>query len=234
MRFLETIAWTLGLALALLYAAARVGAEQERAAGIEAFHAASTAPASSSLTGSDPAPEESTPIDQSLWSPQRVAAYFEAAAQPGAPLGLLQIPSVDLRVPVFAGTSELNLNRGAAHIEGTAPLGPDGNVGIAAHRDGFFRALGRLSLDAALHLQTAAGTFRYRVVDIQIVTPEDVHVLEPTEVASVTLVTCYPFHFLGSAPERYIVRAELDGESPPLVSPRGVRHSATRQTRSEP
>src|SRR5690606_37126029 len=105
----------------------------------------------------------------------------------------------------YPGASELNLNRGAAHIEGTAPPGAAGNVGIAAHRDGFFRGLESLHIDAEVLLEVDAQIFRYRVVEIRIVEPTDVHVLAPTEVSSVTLVTCYPFYFAGNAPERYIV-----------------------------
>lgn len=165
-----------------------------------------------------PATASTAGVDQSLWSEKRARAFAEAVTRPGLPVGALLIPSIGLEVPVYSGASELNLNRGAAHIEGTSPLGADGNVGIAAHRDGFFRALESLHLDADVILDVGARTVRYRVVDIRIVKPTEVHVLAPTATPSVTLVTCYPFYFLGNAPERYIVRAELADSSDGLAA----------------
>ncbi|MBN1239510.1 MAG: class D sortase, partial [Gammaproteobacteria bacterium] len=168
-------------------------------------------PGSSSNTLHSAAPSAATDtgVDQSLWSEKRAREYAEAAARPGVPAGALLIPAIGLEVPIYPGTTELNLNRGAAHIEGTSPLGADGNAGVAAHRDGFFRRLGSLHIDSEVILEVDAQTMRYRVVDISIVDPTDVHVLAPTATPSVTLVTCYPFYFAGNAPERYIVRAEL-------------------------
>jgi sortase A len=141
-----------------------------------------------------------------LWSEQRVAAF---GANAGPPEGVLTIPSLQLEVPVYSGTSDINLNRGAGHIEGTAPLSDVGNIGIAAHRDGFFRKLKDIAIGDEVALEVRGRTLRYRVVDISIVMPSDVHVIAPTEIPSVTLVTCYPFYFVGAAPQRYIVRAEL-------------------------
>jgi sortase A len=185
--------------------------------------AVSEAPAHGAAVSEAPAEEQLAAVDQSLWSEKRSAAFAEAMAHPGAPVGALSIPSIRLEVPVYSGTSELNLNRGAAHIEGTSPLGADGNVGIAAHRDGFFRGLESLHMDADVLLEVDSRTVRYRVVDIRIVEPTEVHVLAPTDTPSITLVTCYPFYFIGNAPERYIVRAELVGSAGGLGVP------ATRQ-----
>ena len=236
MRWVEATAWTLGALLALVYATARIAAEQERAAGIEAFYveAAATPVAAPPTPSSEELEAPPAHVDQSLWSAERIAAFAAAAAEPGVPRAVLRIPSLDLAVPVFAGTSELNLNRGAGHIEGTAPLGrgflergrtesqieppPDGNIGIAAHRDGFFRPLEHIVLDAELVLETRGRTLRYSVTDIAVVEPTDVHVLEPTATPTLTLVTCYPFYFLGSAPKRYIVRAELAAALPPAAA----------------
>src|SRR5690606_8227506 len=130
----------------------------------------------------------------SLWSEKRAREYAQAMTRPGRPTAALRIPSIGVEVPVYPGASELNLNRGAAHIDGTAPLGTEGNTGIAAHRDGFFRRLESLHIDADVFLEVDARTLRYRVVEIRIVEPADVHVLSPTEKPSVTLVTCYPFY----------------------------------------
>jgi len=196
-RWVEMGAWTLGVALLCLYAGARFWSEHAREDGIEAFRDA-----------------RNQAVDQSLWSNRRVIAFAESAAAPGVPEGLLRIPSVQLEVPVFAGTSEINLNRGAGRIEGTAALSPDGNIGIAAHRDGFFRKLKDVGISGEIFVDVDDRTLRYRIVDISIVDPSDVHVLAATEIPSVTLVTCYPFYFLGNAPQRYIVRAELAAALP--------------------
>jgi len=124
------------------------------------------------------------------------------------PLAVLRIPSIDLEVAVLAGTSELVLNRGVGHITGTPLPGDGGNVGIAGHRDGYFRGLKDIAEGDEIEMITLTGLERYAITDLFIVEPPDVWVLEPTEVPSITLVTCYPFYFVGSAPQRFIVRAE--------------------------
>jgi sortase A len=110
-------------------------------------------------------------------------------------------------VPVLEGTDELTLNRAVGHIEDTARPGVDGNAGIAGHRDGFFRGLMNLVAGDAIELESLDGTESYRIERTWIVNPDDVSVLDPTPGRSLTLVTCYPFYFIGSAPQRYIVRA---------------------------
>lgn len=151
------------------------------------------------------------PPDQSMWSVQRQAGYRESLSEElEAPPGVLEIPSLKLTVPIFAGTSELELNRGVGWIEGTAMPGEDGNVGLAGHRDGYFRRLKDLKLGDAIEVQSANRTMRYRVSSLEVVEPTDVSVLDPTDVPSITLVTCYPFYYVGSAPQRYIVKGTLD------------------------
>lgn len=214
-RSIERWAWITGIASVCVYAMAHVWFEHERVAGIEAFRAAQS---SAVAPNAEPARAESaTPYtaeaDQSLWSQQRIKAFAANAAAPEMPEAVLRIAALQLDVPIYSGTSEVNLNRGAAHIEGTATLSHSGNIGIAAHRDGFFRKLKDIAIDDEIDLDVGERTLRYRVVDIRVVSPTDVHVLAPTETPSLTLVTCYPFYFLGSAPERYIVRAELTPES---------------------
>jgi sortase A len=108
---------------------------------------------------------------------------------------------------VLPGTDEFVLNRGVGHIEDTARPGAEGNCGIAGHRDGFFRGLKDIALGDAIELETLDGRQMYHVERRWIVDPEDVSVLDPTPVRSLTLVTCYPFYFIGSAPQRFIVRA---------------------------
>jgi sortase A len=143
-----------------------------------------------------------------LWSPGRVTAY-KAALQREAPrtLAILRIPRLELEVPVYDGTTDEVLDLAAGRIEDTALPGTPGNVGIAAHRDGFFRVLKDLKEGDALVLDTPVATEEYRVEWIRITTPDDVSVIGPTAGPAVTLVGCYPFYFSGSAPQRFIVRA---------------------------
>jgi len=151
--------------------------------------------------------EAGTP-DQSLWSPQRVSAYRNALAGPAAaPTAVLRIPKIRLEVPVLPGTDDRTLDRAVGHIEGTAQPGADGNLGIAGHRDGFFRGLKDIALGDAIELDTLQGKDVYHVERIWIVDPDDVSVLDPTPDRVLTLVTCYPFYYVGSAPRRFIVRA---------------------------
>jgi sortase A len=110
---------------------------------------------------------------------------------------------------VLDGTDALTLNHAAGRIEGTALPGRPGNIGIAAHRDSFFRNLGKLRSGDLIELETAAGTTTYVVDRTQIVEPTNVAVLDPRPASSITLVTCYPFGYLGKAPQRYIVTASL-------------------------
>jgi len=148
------------------------------------------------------------PADTRLWSPERIRAYEESRKQEApAPLAVMRVPKIGLEVAVLDGTDDVTLNRAVGHIEDTARPGEPGNVGIAGHRDGFFRGLKDIARGDSIELETAASTAIYLVQDIRIVRPEDVDVLDPTSEPTLTLVTCYPFYFVGSAPQRYIVRA---------------------------
>jgi sortase A len=212
-KYLELSIWGVGLALILFWAGARAWSEHARATGIQAFR-------DDQLVGARVQPSHFTghvSVDQSLWSKARTAAYANSSFA-SMPEAILRIPSIQLEVPVYAGTSELNLNRGAAHIEGTSTRLQAGNIGIAGHRDGFFRSLKHIRIGADIYLEVARKSTRYRVVDLSIVMPSDMSPLAPTEVPSITLVTCYPFYFVGSAPKRYIVRAELIEPIPGTVA----------------
>jgi len=145
------------------------------------------------------------------WSAQRIRAFQQAeAAAGGTPaIGRLEIPSLDMAVMVLDGTDEMTLNRAVGRIEGTALPGEVGNLGIAGHRDGWFRALRKLIPGDEIFLRTLDGRYRYRVEEIEIVEPSETAVLAPTDAARLTLVTCYPFYWAGSAPQRYIVKAQL-------------------------
>lgn len=159
---------------------------------------------------------DATSPDQSLWSPARVEDYKASLEiDKRLPEALLRIPQLDLVVPVLTGTDEVTLNRAVGRIPGTALVDAVGNLGIAGHRDGFFRGLKDIGEGARIELVTLRETRHYRVSDIWIVEPDDVSVLQQTEDSSITLVTCYPFYFVGHAPQRYIVRAVLEDE--PLI-----------------
>ena len=109
---------------------------------------------------------------------------------------------------VVEGTTTSTLRRAAGHIASTGMPGLPGNVGIAAHRDTFFRPLRNIRKDDIITLTTVGAEYRYRVVSMKVVDPGDVSVLNPSDDEILTLVTCYPFYFVGSAPERFVVRAE--------------------------
>ncbi len=145
--------------------------------------------------------------DQSLWSPDRIDV-FTAEADPAAAIGILRVPSLELNAPVFFGALDEELDRGPGWIRGTSPLGTGGNVGIAGHRDGFFRVLKDIEIGDTIEVVGLEGETTYRVTHTWIVDPDDVFVLDPTDSAALTLVTCYPFYFVGHAPNRFIVRAE--------------------------
>ena len=132
-----------------------------------------------------------------------------AAPERGTVIGRIDIPSLQISTPVLEGTDDETLRRGSGHIEDTPFPGEPGNIGIAGHRDTIFRPLRRLRIGDVLNLATSDHVYRYRVAKTMIVGPGDVYVLDPTTDPTLTLVTCYPFDFIGHAPKRYIVRAEL-------------------------
>jgi sortase A len=193
----EVVSWTFGVTAltvwALMIGSGRIAAHQ----ALQQF--ASLAADGLVVAG---------PPDQRLWSPERVRAWLDThnRAAP-APLAVLRIPRIPLEVAVLEGADEWTLNRAVGHIEDTALPGAEGNVGIAGHRDGFFRGLKDTQPGDVLEIETITGIDFYRVERIWIVEPDEVSVLDPTPARSVTLVTCYPFYFIGSAPQRFIVRA---------------------------
>lgn len=147
-----------------------------------------------------------------------LAALIQAESQHNAPppttlikegdvLGRIEIPRLGMMVAILQGTSSKTLQLGVGHIQGTALPGEPGNIGIAGHRDTYFRSLKDIQVSDRIQIQTAKGLSRYEVDWIQVVAPSDIGVLAPSAKSSITLVTCYPFHFIGAAPERFIVHA---------------------------
>jgi len=154
--------------------------------------------------------------DQSLWAPARVKSYQQqrwSLATP--PEAVVRIPRLGLEVPVFPGATDFNMTRGAGRLEGSPRFGEPGNVGVSSHRDGWFRRLQDIELGDEIVVDTREHRFHYVVEEIRITDPTDTTVLWPGAVPEVTLVTCYPFYFLGNAPQRFVVRAELRAEEYP-------------------
>jgi sortase A len=130
------------------------------------------------------------------------------AIGPDGLIGRVDIPSLALSVIIVEGTSAHALRRAAGHIVGTSLPGQSGNVGISAHRDTFFRPLRNIQNNDIVTLTTLRGEYRYRVVSTKVVSSNDIEVLNSDGSEILTLVTCYPFYFVGPAPSRFIVRAE--------------------------
>ena len=124
-------------------------------------------------------------------------------------LGRLEIPTLGVSTIVREGEDARKLQLAIGHIAGTALPGAAGNMGLAAHRDTFFRRLREIDRGDVIRLVAVEGTFTYVVESTQIVDPDDLWVLDPTPEPALTLVTCYPFTYIGEAPERFIVRAKL-------------------------
>jgi sortase A len=131
----------------------------------------------------------------------------------GDPLGRIDIPRLGVSVIVLEGTGKTVLRRAVGHIFGTARPGQLGNVGLSGHRDTFFRPLRNIRQDDVITLTTPSAEYRYRVVSTKVVGPRDLAVLDADGTEVLTLVTCYPFYFVGSAPERFIVRAQRVGKA---------------------
>lgn len=143
-----------------------------------------------------------------LWSRIRIKQYEESLSQQVAPpLAVLRISRIHVEAPVLEGSDDITLNRGVGHIDGTAYFGQNGNIGIAGHRDGFFRGLKDIKIGDHIDLEEPGRHETYVVDHLEIVDPSNVRVLRPGSKPSLTLVTCYPFYYIGSAPQRFIVRA---------------------------
>jgi sortase A len=208
----------LGLALVLAVTLSSCGRGADSPPASNRPTADTAAPAPAPPAPPAPPPRELTwsrKVDMQLWSPGRVKAYQAALERETPPtLAILRIPSIKLEVPVYDGTTDAVLDLAAGRIEYTALPGTVGNVGIAAHRDGFFRVLKDIKEGDALVLDTPVATEHYRVEWIRITTPDDVSVIDPTPGPTVTLVGCYPFYHTGPAPQRFIVRAVPAAASP--------------------
>jgi sortase A len=131
-----------------------------------------------------------------------------AAAKPSGLIGSIAIARLGFYAVITEGAGEATLRRAVGHVPGTALPGEPGNVGLAGHRDTFFQPLRNIRRNDMIELATGRGELYYQVVSTKVVGPDAVEVLEPTVGEALTLITCYPFSYIGAAPKRFIVRAE--------------------------
>lgn len=208
MKVLEILFWLVGAALVMAYMLVLGWTELERRSGIQDFAVARQAAAQQREPGpSATAPVAAEVLQASEAAPPLPPAAVVVKAPSDAAVAILRIRGIRMEVPVSPGTEEHVLQRGAGWIDGTAAPGSDGNVGIAAHRDSHFRGLKDLVVGDLIELDTLERTRSYRVTGLSVVEPTDVHVLAETGESVLTLVTCFPFYFVGNAPQRFIVRA---------------------------
>jgi sortase A len=188
--WLETTLFAAGALLLTIYAWSRADAFVASAADMQRF-------------------EEQVP-DTSLWSSSRLRSYQMADAVPREQImGVIEIPAVGLRAPIYPDTREIHLNRGVGLIPAMARPGEPGNVGVAGHRDGFFRVLKDVVVGERIDIVTRDREYGYRVASTAIVDSNDAALLQRTGDAVITLVTCYPFYLVGHARQRYVVRGQL-------------------------
>ena len=192
---------------------------KDRPADLRAFLASYLAGSATEVTREPPAPANGAAEPSPSPAPTPLAV--------GSLIGRIEIPRLSLSTIVLEGDSDQVLRKGVGHIPSTSLPGGSGNVAIAGHRDTFFRALKDIRRDDKITLTTTAGTYHYRVGSVQVVRPNDTQVLAPSDQASLTLVTCYPFHFIGSAPKRYIVHAQQ-------IEPSWVIKQSAGQTQPRP
>jgi sortase A len=152
------------------------------------------------------------PVPSQVEEDRSVAESFGIDGLAGSPLGRIEISSIGLAAMIMEGVEGKTLRRAVGHIPGTPLPGQRGNVALAGHRDTFFRGLRNIHMNDEITLTTLHGASRYLVDSAQVVEPGDIKVLAPTADDILTLVTCYPFYFVGPAPKRFIVRAHRISE----------------------
>ncbi|TXC93438.1 class D sortase [Metabacillus litoralis] len=131
----------------------------------------------------------------------------------GEKIGEISIPKVDISVPIYEGTSEEELEKGAGHYSNSVMPGEDNNTVISGHRDTVFRKLKEVREHDVIKIETAKGIYTYRIEKVRIVDAEDKTVIVPKPEATLTLTTCYPFTYIGNAPERYVLVGNLINSS---------------------
>ena len=221
-RLGEALCYVAGVLLSGFFLVQLAQGEVQRQGGIAEFERMAQADAAVEMpdgaTGdgaspsTDPDFEEMTGApDTTLWAPGRIADYEASLVATLPPvMGVLEVPSVDLKVPVYQTASDLVMDRGAGIIDGMSYPHEPGNIGISGHRDGYFRVLKDVKVGDPIILQTLEGPKRFLIEDTTVVEISDKRLLQDSYDQKVTLVTCYPFYFVGHAPKRFIVTASLD------------------------
>jgi sortase A len=211
---LQRLLLVVGFALLAFYAAAKLHELILSRAGMRHFEDQNSTRLNQRAEEKRVVHTPTTPPDFVLWSEQRIHQYAESLSKHvSSPLAVIRIDRVHVEAPVLEGTDDLTLNRGVGHIAGTALFGENGNVGLAGHRDGFFRGLKNIRVGDRIDLEEPGRIETYVVERLEIVAPEDVNVLRSSSKPALTLVTCYPFYFVGTAPRRLIVHAvPIDSE----------------------
>lgn len=209
MKIIETSLWLSGLLLIAIFFVDLYRSNLARRESVHEFMVAKEAAQDAALLSSSdfrtvamlphPPPRAASDIAPALFD-------WRLKDASGA-VAVLRIARLDMEVPVHDGTDDAVLAKGAGLVEGTARPGGHGNVAIAAHRDSYFRGLRDVAYGDLIELESFQRKAIYRVSALAVVEPEDVHVLAENGESALTLVTCYPFQFVGNAPQRYIVRA---------------------------
>ncbi|MGB8633942.1 MAG: sortase [Rhodanobacteraceae bacterium] len=225
MKLLEFTLWIAGAMLLLLFAGVLGWQEIERRHEITAFmdlqrqtatarpHTKSPPQSPRTRDSSEPPVNLEVPALAGVIAPESTSTDAPeltraALSTPGdVPIAILRIPAIGLVVPVNIGTGSRALRRGAGLVAGSTLPGDTGNVAIAAHRDSFFRGLKDISVSDTIELDTLGHTQLYRITKLSVALPTDVSVLADVGQPVLTLITCYPFYFVGHAPKRFIVRA---------------------------
>lgn len=206
----EILSYLAGAVLTGFFVVQLAQGEVERQAAISSFEQESAAATDDPLNRAAAFEDVGEP-DMSLWAPGRIRDYQASLVADLPPvLGVLEVPTVGLEVPVYQTSSELVMDRAAGVIDGMAYPHEGGNIGISGHRDGYFRVLKDVAVGDPIVLQTLEGEKRFRIDAMHVVDKTDTHLLKDTLDQTVTLVTCYPFYFVGHAPQRFIVTASLD------------------------
>lgn len=204
-RRVEVALWTIGVVLLVTFVGVLARQEFERRHQIDEFLTARRTLPISAPNRKQAPPEKSgsAPTHAAVVKAERA----EVRAPDGVAIAILRIPAIKLVVPVNRGTGRSELFHGAGLVAGSALPGSTGNVSIAAHRDSFFRGLRDVAVGDMVELDSLEYKNLYRVTGTQVVEPTDVQVLADVGEPVLTLITCYPFHFVGKAPQRFIVRA---------------------------
>lgn len=196
LRWLERALWVTGTAAALLFAGMSVPAVLARVSPLVVPQASS---------------------DGAVIPPSALSgAYLQgsSAVPNGSKIGTIVVPAIHLEAPMVEGVGDSDLRRGVGHVPGSASAGGLGNMVLAAHRDTIFRPLRAIQRGMDIQIKGIDGTYHYQVDSLQVVAPDRLDILEIADSPEVTLITCFPFNFVGSAPMRFIVKAHLRSAVP--------------------